>query len=52
MSVGAEAIAVLGMAGMDSALYSVNLLTGKATARGNFARGAQVSDIAIPLNQD
>ena len=52
VSVGVEAIAVLGMAGMDSALYSVNLLTGKATARGNFARGAQVSDIAIPLNQD
>lgn len=51
-SVGAEALAVLGMAGADAALYSVDLLTGKATARGTFARGDQVSDIAIPLNQD
>ena len=43
---------VLGMAGADGALYSVDLLTGKATARGTFAHGDQVSDIAIPLNQD
>lgn len=51
-SVGAEALAALGMPGADGALYSVNLLTGKATARGSFARGDQVSDIAIPLNQN
>ena len=51
-SVGADALAVLGTAGGDGALYSVDLLTGKATARGSFARGDQVTDIAIPLNQD
>lgn len=49
---GAEALAVLSMGGADGMLYSVNLLTGKATARGNFARADQVTDIAIPLNQD
>jgi hypothetical protein len=49
---GAEALAVWSMAGADGMLYSVDLLTGKATARGNFARADQVTDIAIPLNQD
>ncbi|MGQ0776318.1 MAG: DUF4394 domain-containing protein [Pseudonocardiales bacterium] len=33
------------------ALYDVNLLTGKATSRGDFRPGTNVVDIAIPLNQ-
>ncbi|MGZ8290408.1 MAG: DUF4394 domain-containing protein [Telluria sp.] len=52
VSVGAEALAVLAAAGEEGALYSVDLLTGKATARGKFSREHQVTDIAIPLNQD
>lgn len=35
-----------------TALYSVDLLTGKAAQRGRFARNDLVTDIAIPLNQD
>lgn len=52
VSAGVEALAVLSVAGGDGALYSVDLLTGKASARGKFARTDQVTDIAIPLNQD
>jgi len=37
--------------GSRYALYDVNLLTGKATSRGDFHPGTNVVDIAIPLNQ-
>ncbi|MFD3679294.1 DUF4394 domain-containing protein, partial [Streptomyces sp. NPDC058613] len=33
-------------------LYEVNILTGKATSRGTFPRQQQVTDIALPLNQE
>ncbi|RJG23195.1 DUF4394 domain-containing protein [Massilia cavernae] len=47
-----EALAVLAIGSEDSMLYSVDLLAGKASARGRFSRNDQVRDIAIPLNQD
>lgn len=37
--------------GSRYALYDVNLLTGKATSRGDFRSGTNVVDIAIELNQ-
>jgi len=37
--------------GSRYALYDVNLLTGKATSRGDFRQGTNVVDLAIPLNQ-
>ncbi|MFD3777730.1 DUF4394 domain-containing protein [Streptomyces sp. NPDC058612] len=33
-------------------LYEVNILTGKATSRGTFPDQQQVTDIALPLNQE
>ena len=35
----------------STAFYKISLPTGKATLRGGFASGTQVTDIAIPLNQ-
>ena len=32
-------------------LYSINVLTGKASSRGSFSAENQIIDIAIPLNQ-
>ncbi|MFC7305654.1 DUF4394 domain-containing protein [Streptomyces monticola] len=33
-------------------LFRINLLTGKATSLGAFPEGRQVTDLALPLNQD
>ncbi|MGP3685800.1 DUF4394 domain-containing protein [Streptomyces sp. IBSNAI002] len=38
-------------AGNGYGLYEINALTGKATSRGMFPNGQQVTDIALPLNQ-
>lgn len=47
-----EAFAVLTSAVNNGVgLYSINLLTGKATLRGTFSNQFQMLDIAIPLNQ-
>jgi hypothetical protein len=35
----------------SSSLYSVDVLTGRATSRGAFLNGTTVVGIAIPLNQ-
>lgn len=38
--------------GSSYGLYEINVLTGKATSRGMFPGQQQVTDIALPLNQD
>ncbi|MCP3760741.1 DUF4394 domain-containing protein [Streptomyces sp. TBY4] len=38
--------------GSGHRLYEVNLLTGGVRSMGGFADGGQVTDIALPLNQD
>ncbi|GHH83990.1 DUF4394 domain-containing protein [Streptomyces capitiformicae] len=40
-----------GYAVTGSRVFSVNLLTGKASVTGSFAKGRQVVDLAIPLRQ-
>lgn len=50
-SVDNQAYASLHAADGSSAFYKISLSTGKATLRGGFASGTQVTDIAIPLNQ-
>ena len=51
---GFAALNVMGAAGGTgaSAFYKVDVLTGKATLRGNFAERNRVIGIAIPLNQN
>ncbi|MER8097002.1 DUF4394 domain-containing protein [Streptomyces goshikiensis] len=39
-------------AGSGYGLYEINVLTGKATALGQFPARQQVTDIALPLNQN
>lgn len=51
VTVDVQALAVLSGADGSTALYSVKLATGKATARGGFGATMKVVDIAIPLNQ-
>lgn len=50
VTVGNEAFASLTVGGA-SGLYSIDLLQGKAKARGSFSSGNAVTGIAIPLNQ-
>ncbi|WP_405435102.1 DUF4394 domain-containing protein [Streptomyces avidinii] len=38
--------------GSSSSLYEINILNGRATGRGAFANRQQVTDIALPLNQE
>ncbi|MFJ7269070.1 DUF4394 domain-containing protein [Streptomyces sp. NPDC099050] len=38
--------------GSSYGLYEINVLTGKATSRGTFPGKQQVTDIAVPVNQD
>lgn len=47
-----RALATLGAADGSVGLYHVDVLTGKATWRGNLAAGIVVTDIAVPLYQD
>lgn len=49
-TVGTEAFASLTVGGA-SGLYRIDLLSGKAKARGLFSNGNAVTGIAIPLNQ-
>ena len=51
VSVGVQGLASFQGAGGANHLYSINLPTGKATARGSFPSQYQVVGIAIPLNQ-
>ena len=51
MTVDNEGYATLTATDNSTQLYSINLLTGRATARGAFSFQNQVIDIAIPLNQ-
>lgn len=51
VSVGNDGYASLTSAGGSSGLYSVSLLTGRATLISGFGMGVQIADIAIPLNQ-
>lgn len=51
VTVDARALASLRAADGSVSLYSVDLLTGKATRRGGFSSRTRVIDIAIPLNQ-
>lgn len=37
--------------GSGTGFYGISLLTGRATFRGSFSSGNQVTDIAVPLNQ-
>ena len=50
-TVDVQAYASITAADGSSAFYKMSLPTGKATLRGGFAAGTQVTDIAIPLNQ-
>ncbi|MFI1652313.1 DUF4394 domain-containing protein [Streptomyces avidinii] len=38
--------------GSSSSLYEINILNGRATGRGAFPNRQQVTDIALPLNQE
>lgn len=51
VTVNLQSLASLQTASGASSLYSINLPTGKATLRGNFALHNKVIGIAIPLNQ-
>ena len=51
VTVDLQSLAAIKMADGMTNLYSVNVLTGKATSRGMFSRQNAVIDIAIPLNQ-
>lgn len=51
VSTGNFGLAALRVGSNPVALYSINLLTGKATLRSQFAASDEVYDIAIPLNQ-
>jgi hypothetical protein len=51
VTVDVQGLASLSTAAGASALFSINLPTGKATPRGNFASQNKVIGIAIPLNQ-
>ena len=51
VTVNVQSLASLQTASGASSFYSINLPTGKATSRGNFALRNKVIGIAIPLNQ-
>lgn len=50
-TVDVQSLASIKLPDGSTGLYSINLPTGKATRRGSFANGIEVTDIAIPLNQ-
>ncbi|WP_334187236.1 DUF4394 domain-containing protein [Noviherbaspirillum sp.] len=51
VTVDVQGLASLHTADGATSLYSINLVTGKATARGSFSGQNKVIGIAIPLNQ-
>ncbi|RJF96491.1 DUF4394 domain-containing protein [Noviherbaspirillum cavernae] len=51
VTVNVQGLASLHAADSASGLYSINLSTGKASARGSFSSQNKVIGIAIPLNQ-
>lgn len=50
-TVDVQSLASITLPDGSTGLYSIKLPTGKATGRGSFAIGVEVTDIAIPLNQ-
>ncbi len=50
-TVDVQALASIKLPDGSVGLYSIKLPTGKATTRGSFANGLEVTDIAIPLRQ-
>ena len=50
-TVDVQSLASIKLPDGSTGLYSIKLPTGKATRRGGFANGLEVTDIAIPLNQ-
>ncbi len=50
-TVDVQALASIKLPDGSVGLYSIKLPTGKATGRGSFANGLEVTDIAIPLSQ-
>lgn len=50
-TVDVQSLASIKTADGATMLYSINVPTGKATARGSFSSANQLIDIAIPLNQ-
>lgn len=51
VTVDVQSLAAIKTADGATKLYSINVTTGKATARGGFSTKDAVTDIAMPLNQ-